>query len=937
MAAMTAASAAVRPVDEAPASTASAPALFVAPEPVASPAEREVRILARAREQITAFLARAADGPGRCLVVLGSAGSGKTTLVEEAIAQLDLVDVVRLEGLASERELPLAGLHQLCGRLAVHVDRLPAPQRDALEVALGRRPGEIDRFLVAVAVLGLLTRAAGERPVVCFVDDADCLDDPTLEALAFIAHRLSAARVSLLFTVRTRVAQLHGLDELALHSLPPDEARAFVTAAYPGRLPAWTRARIVAEARGNPAALLALGAEVAADDGAGGFSRASSAGETIDHDPGQCGLDRLDAEMRRVLLVAAAQVDGDPVRFWDALQGLGIDGQVAHEAATRGLLEFGTCITFPDLQLRGIVYRAAPASSLRQVHQALADVCDASSERSLRAWHLGQTTLAPDDSIADALEDAVQDARTQAGRIGAAALLARATMLTRDPARRARRALAAAHLAHEGGAIDTAGRLLELADGSVLDERDCARSVHLRSELAWATGDPGAVAAMLESAGALSSIDPQLGADAHVAALEATLRAGALGPAGAPRTAGEAMPRSAPTELDAADLLGAGLATLEANGFGAAAPRLRRAVEASRWSDDPHVCAVASRVAEMTWDVEAAHDLLAARIDTARERGALRDLTDVLDELGALHAHAGDLQCATCVVEAATAFGARAATAPPVLAAMVVAAWRGQEERAAELIETSRHLAVERGRGELLAGADYAGAVLANGLGRYETVLAGLPNDRTGDGPWASWLLPELIEAAARAGESVLARTLVDRLLVRTHDSPTAWARGVEARARALVADHSVAEQLHQDAIRHLGATRLVAQRARAHLLYGEWLRRCRRRLDARAQLRIAHDLFASFGADAFATRASRELRATGERARRRTVDTAVDLTPREEEIANLARDGESNPQIAGRLFISTRTVEYHLHKVFTKLGISSRAQLAWSLDPAAR
>jgi DNA-binding CsgD family transcriptional regulator len=880
-------------------------------------------------------LTELADSRGQCAVVVGPPGSGKTTLIEEGLARLEGVDIIRIRAFAAEQDLPLAAVHQLCGALADQAERLPDPQRAALDVALGRRAGAIDRFLVSLAVLGLLTGAAEARPVVCFVDDVERLDEASVDVFAFVAHRLSGEGVSVVFAAATGVRSLQGLPEITLRPLSPDEAQRLVTTAYPGRLAGWAQARVVAEGGGNPATLLALAAEVATDESAGGFAAAPTM-EELGRARARVDIERLDPQVRIVLLVAAAQVDRDPGRFRDAVARLGIGPEAVDEAATRRLLDFGPRITFTDRHVRFAAYRTASVAEQRRVHQALADLC-VDDDRALRAWHLGQTALETDDAIANTLDDAVEDARAYGGVLAASAFLERAAWLTGDATLRARRLLRAAELKYEVGASEAALRLLNPADRERLDERSRVRHRYLVARLAWDNGD-GTLQELLDAARALGVVDPRCGWRPHLGALAATLQAGRLAPAGSLAEAGSELRMVASSRADdAVGALGGALATLDCEGLPTAGPALRDAVAACRGVDDPEVCAIAGRVAAELWDTEVVDAFQSRRIGAARDRGALRDLAWSLDELGALHAQRGELDRARELVDEAVALAARACTEPVLFGPMVIAAWRGDEARAAEMAEISRSLASARGHGELLAQAEYATAVLANGLGRYDQVLACAPHRRADAEPRTSWVLPELVEAATRAGESHLARAHVEQLLERTAGSTGAWAAGMRARSLALVAEEAQAERLYQDAIRHLGATRFVAQRARAHLLYGEWLRRGRRRVDARAQLRIADDLLSSIGATAFATRASRELLATGERARRRTVDTATDLTPREEEIARLAREGESNPQIASRLFISTRTVEYHLRKVFTKLGIASRAELAWSFEPEAR
>jgi DNA-binding CsgD family transcriptional regulator len=312
----------------------------------------------------------------------------------------------------------------------------------------------------------------------------------------------------------------------------------------------------------------------------------------------------------------------------------------------------------------------------------------------------------------------------------------------------------------------------------------------------------------------------------------------------------------------------------------------------------------------------------------------LADLPVALDYLAAIQVQAGEFAPAARLIEDAAAISEMMGRDRLGFGALVLTAWRGSEADAADVLAAHRRDALARNDGRHAAHAEYAAAVLFNGLGRYRDALDAVRPALEREELLSSWVLPELVEAAARNGDAELARASAEQLTQRTRVAGTELARGIESRSRALVAKGPAAEALYRDAIARLGGRRDSAHRARAQLLYGEWLRRERRRLDARQQLRAAHGLFSAMGAGAFAARAHRELVATGERARKRSVETDRDLTPQEAEIARLARDGASNPQIGGKLFISARTVEYHLHKVFTKLAIGSRVQLASALAP---
>jgi DNA-binding CsgD family transcriptional regulator len=329
------------------------------------------------------------------------------------------------------------------------------------------------------------------------------------------------------------------------------------------------------------------------------------------------------------------------------------------------------------------------------------------------------------------------------------------------------------------------------------------------------------------------------------------------------------------------------------------------------------------------WDDEAWRAISTRAVRLAREAGALTTLPVVLPFLAGLHLHAGEFAAASALIEEADTITAATGNTGLMYAALVLVAWRGAEAEALELIEAEVENATARGEGRVLALAGYATGVLYNGLGRYEQALDSLQRGSEDDDQgFVGWSLAELVEAAARCGEPEIGAAALHRLEERTRAAGTDWALGVLARSRALVSEGDAADALYREAVERLEHTRVAIHLARARLVYGEWLRRENRRVDARGQLRAAHESFSRFGAEAFAERARRELLATGETARKRTAETRDVLTPQEAQIARLARDGLSNPDIGAQLFISPRTVQYHLGKVFTKLDITSRNQL---------
>jgi DNA-binding CsgD family transcriptional regulator len=910
-----------------------------APGGHACPASQPAVILTRERAALEDALQASRDGRGGALVVRGAAGLGTTTLLEHAIVSAAGFEVASVGGVESEQHLSYAGLHRLCVTMLDGVDQLPDPQRDALAAAFGVQSGAIDPFLVGLAVLRLLTEVSAQEPVLCVVDDAQWLDAASMQVLAFVARRITSEPVALMFGTKDPIEDLEGLPELVLRGLPNAEAHALLASVLRGPLCAPVRERIVNESQGNLRALVALTQSSTPAQLAGGFGLPAAMPTT---DPLATTLrSRLEAlapPTRSLLLIAAAEPEGDPARFWRAAARLGIDPDAADDAVGLGLLEFGTRLTFLQPEMRSVVYHDAPFGERRRVHQALAEATEPDDDPEVRAWHRGHATLAADEDVADALERAAENAQVRGGFAAAAAFLERSALLTPQPDRRARRALLAARAKYEAGSLEAASELLTLADDGSLEELERARLERLRAELSFALRrDSEAPPMLLDAAKALEQLDVQLARDTYLQTLEATLLAGRLGaPHGLVEaaTSGRAAPLA--TVPCASDLLLDGLARLFTDGYCAAVPTMQQAVQAFRSQDDPRWLGLACRVAAEVWDADALVDLASRWIHLNRECGALTQLPAALDYVAGLHVQAGNFASAARLIEDADAISAATGFDRVRQSPLVLAAWQGDELHTVELIEAGRRDARARGDGRLLTHTECVTALLYNGLGRYHDAFDALEQAYEREELFSCWILPEFIEAAARSDQGALALSAAEHLVQRTESSGTELALGFQARSLALVTDGPPAEKLYRQAIERLGRTPAAAHLARAHLLYGEWLRRERRRVDAREQLRVAHDLFSTMGATAFAARAHRELLATGERARKRTVETACDLTPQEAEIARLAGEGNSNPQIAATLFISARTVEYHLHKVFTKLDISSRTQLADALDTGA-
>jgi DNA-binding CsgD family transcriptional regulator len=895
------------------------------------------------RREECAVLDRLLDGArgGRssALVLEGEAGVGKTALVDYAIASASDLRVLRAVGVESEMELAFAALHQLCAPVLDRLDRLPVPQRDALLTTFGLRAGAVpDRFLVGLAVLSLLSEVADGRPLLCVVDDAQWLDRASAQCVAFVARRLLAESVLMLFAVREQTDLLTGLPGLVVGGLRGADARSLLVSVIPGRLDEGVADELLAETRGNPLALLELPPGLSAAQLAGGFAvpgALSLSGRLEESFVKR--LDALPAETQRLLLVAAAEPLGDPALLGRAAERLGITGAALEPAQSAGLIEINCRVRFRHPLVRSAIYGAATLNERRQVHRALGEATDAQVDPDRRAWHLAEAVAGPDEDVAAELQRAAGRAQARGGLAAAAAFRERSALLTSDPDRRAQRMLAAADAKRDAGALDAALGLLVEAEAGPLDEFGRAHAELLGGRIALEQHRGDDAGRLLASAARrLEPLDPELARETYLETLggamvgDLEVLGGARAVAEAARAArpGPAPPRAAGVLLDA-------FATRVTDGYAAAVPALARGLELLLVSDVTnedvgHSLSLASNrasaiVALELWDVEAFHLLASRQVQLARDTGALVHLRFALSVLARSQLLAGEVTAASSTLDEAHVIAEASGNLPLVNAPMILAAWRGQEERASELIQaTAKEAAARRWTSNA-----YARAVLYNGLGRHDTARdaarEAFQHDLVGHGPL---LVPELAEAASRTGDVALLESALEWLSGRARAVSSEWLLGIEARVGALLSEGEAAERLYSDSIVHLFGNRVRLDRARTHLLYGEWLRRERRRIDAREQLRTALAMFTSMGTEAFATRAERELLATGERVRTRTVETRDELTPQEAQIARLASEGLSNPDIGARLFISPHTVAYHLRKVFSKLGITSRNQL---------
>ncbi|GLZ48854.1 LuxR family transcriptional regulator [Actinomycetospora sp. NBRC 106375] len=909
----------------------------------------ELRGRRRERDHLDRLLAGVRAGQSGVLVLRGAPGMGKTALLDHLCRHASGCRVARVAGVESEMELPFAGLHQLCAPFLDGLTRLPEPQADALGVAFGLRTGDTpDRLLVGLAVLTLLSEVAAERPLICVVDDAQWLDRASAEVLAFVARRLAAEAVLLLVAMREPSDEqyLASSPALILEGLRDDDARALLASVLTGPLDERVRERIVAEARGNPLALVELPRRVTFDELAGGFGLSGSHGVAGRIEEGfRRSVEPLSPDVRSLLLIAAAEPLGDPLLLWRAAERLGLAVSTADSPETDGLLTIGERVTFRHPLVRSAVYRAADAAERRAVHLALAEVTDRDAAPDRRAWHLAAATVGHDDDIATELERSAERARTRGGLAAAAAFLQRSSALTSDPERRAERALIAAEVSVQAGAFEATVELLATAEAGPLDELARARSGVLRAQATYLRGRGGDGPAMLlRAAGTLEPLHPRLALETYLDAWGAALYAGPLAhevslsqisrqALAAPRTASSPRP---------ADLLLEGFSLAVTAGRRAAAPVLARAVagfdsseatvdEVLRWGW------LATAAAVMVWDYDRCLAITAHEVAVARGTGALSVLASGTNVLAQAVALGGDLRRAASLAAEAGAVTEATGTRHAPYGALLVAGMRGREAEAVPLIEGTVREATAGGQGIAVQYARWSQAILGNGLGRYDEALVAA-QDASEDTPElfvSTWCVSELVEAAVRCGRPDRAHDGLERLVEATEASGSDWALGMQARSRALLGAGREAESLYQEAVARLSRTGVRPELARTHLLHGEWLRREGRRADARAPLRTAHEMLGAIGMHAFADRARHELAAVGEKVSRPDVQPSDTLSAQEAEIARLAGAGHSNPEIGAHLLLSPRTVEWHLRKVFTKLGVTGRKELPAALGPA--
>ncbi|MGH3246438.1 MAG: LuxR C-terminal-related transcriptional regulator [Trebonia sp.] len=893
------------------------------------------------RDRVDRVIAAARQGLSGVLVLRGEPGIGKTALLDYAVGVAADMEIARIEAVESEMELGFAGLHQLLLPYLGAAGTLPAPQRDALNGAFGLHAhGPPDRFLVALATLTLLSHAASKRGLLCVVDDAQWLDRESAAAVAFVARRLHADAIAVLIGVRELSDEtgFTGLPAIQLPGLPPPEARELLGAGIAG-LDEEVGTRIVAQTRGNPLALIEVAGELTPGQLAGEepLPELLPAGRQL-----QSRFLRQARELppaaQTLLLTAAADPTGDPALLWRAGRDLGFAPDSAAPAQAKDLLDIGSVIRFRHPLVRSAVYHSAAPIDRRRVHKALAAATDPGRDPDRRAWHRSESAAEPDEEVAAGLERAAGRAATRGGWAASAGFLTRAASLSPDPAERARRLLAAASAEAIAGFPRKAQQLLGTSLDRPADPLQDGLAKRTQGAIYHALRRPAEAAAVLLAAGAdLAALDVRLARGALLDALAAARISGPLALTGATDTEIAKAARSLP--LPAADVATIGDLLLDADAALAlddrqTAARLAKRAITALGQDQ-------SESAEMLGWLEAACRLAGALGDSAalralsgrlerqaRRQGAPSSLATGLLYTGTAELLDGSLDGALALYTERAAIDAVHGD-DYCSGELVVMAWRGRDGETRTQAAVFAAAARADGQGWKLSWIEYALCVLELGLGHYQEALASAPSAFE-ENPWLSaFAFPDYIEAAVRSGNDAPAGEALARMSGRIPADAPPQAIGLLARSRALLAADQDAEALYIEALGHLGQSPGTVHLARTQLLYGEWLRRRKRRTEAREHLRAAYATFENMGAVGFAERARLELVATGETARKRSPETRNDLTPQETQIALLASRGATNPEIASQLFISPYTVDYHLRKVFRKLDLTSRRQLA--------
>ena len=893
---------------------------------------------------LSTFLDDLRAGSGGALVLRGHAGTGKTALLRELADTAAQAGMRLAQAVGTEAEIAFdyAGLHQTLAPFLGGMKDLPDPQRAALETAFGLAAGQAPgRYAVGLATLMLLTDVAERQPVLCVVDDAQWLDRVSQDVLAFVARRLLVDRVGLVFALREgeeHAPALSGFSELEVRALGPEAGRELLEFAAGGRVAGPLARRVLSEAAGHPLTLIELGGELregrAIPDAVPGLPM--RVGERLE----RLYLDRvrdLTPAAQTLLLVAAAERLGNPEQVRRATEMLGFDPEVAMLPEVRRTLSLSPRVTFSHPLMRAAAYWGASPSERRRVHAALAKVTDPSTDPDRQAWHVAQATDGSDEAVARELEASADRARRRGGWESEQTFLRRAAELTPDPARAAARRLAAAEAGLVAGDLAGAAALAGQAVPHLADPLALARARRVQGIFLQAEGSVAEAArTLVDAAREMGPVDPRLARDTlfeafSVAQLEGWAKAAEV--------------VSAVRELPAhaaespGDRLLEGFADVGDGRTAAGYTELRegvRALAAARGCQETGVPRLVAWLyaSGLVFEHSTWTDLERFWIPAFRDRGAIAALVPALYSLAYDHLRAGRLNAA----EAALAEGRDLAEATGDQG------WGPSFDQADVWLLGLRGASVEaRALADRLLGESIPGvwrdtvhlavAELELGVGRYEAALDAAIEARA---LWSLLTPEDVVEAAMRCGRPEIARAAIEDFSPLAEAAGTPWALGLAARCQALLkGDDPTADDDYQNSIDYLQRTPVALAVARTRLVYGEWLRRQRRRRDARDQLGIALESFEQMHAHGFADRARVELAATGEHRRRQVDPAGAGLTPQELQIAQLASGGATNRDIATRLFLSAATVEYHLRSVYQKLGINRRVLLAQALIDA--
>ena len=896
-------------------------------------------------EAIDGLLAAARDGLSGLLLLTGEPGIGKTRLLEYAAADAADLHVIRLAGVESEIRLGFGALHRLLRPFLDRILGLPVPQRDALSAAFGLiGSAPPDRYLVGLATLNVLASVAAEKPVLCLVDDVHWLDRESAEALAFTARRLHADSLAFILAARGEASDqsvFASLGTLPLGGLAAQEAKALLASRVAGYLDAAVAEQIVAGTGGNPLALTEITARLSPEQLAG-----------VAPLPARLPVSRMfDLHFRAViaalppdtrtllLLIAAAPADDAPL-IWRAAGWLGLSARAAQPAAERGIVTRDAQPSFRHPLIRSAVYADADPARRRRVHAALAAAYDSVGDAEWSAWHRAEAAAGTDEQIAAELQAAAEHARARGGFSEQALFLSRAADLTPAPGRRAERRLAAADAHVICGDPAAAEILLDLAAADLDGRVARARALRTRAVLEMFHVRVANVPAMLmEAVAELGDLDRRMTWDLLFEAMHAAM----MGREHVRETTLCEVAKATATawhDPDApawsGDLVMAGLARRVAEGHAQGAPVLRAALAKLRGATELQelgipLSVLISFATDEVWDIEARRELTERLAAVDRSQGALYALSMTLLVAAQAEITAGRFaEAETCYAEADEFFAAIGFPADGAVNRAHLFAWSGREDELRGALTGIASLAEAFGQGHMDKMGLHALSILDLGLGRYQSALDHALTVFRDDPPsTGNLVLPVIVEAGVRTGEREAAAAALTRMTERAHAAATPWALGLLARCEALMCADEQAEAGYRESVSRLSRVPVDLDLAHSRLLFGEWLRRGKRRAESRAQLRAAHQVFESCGAVPFAERARTELLATGAQVRKRALPAGTELTAQERHVAVLAASGHTNAEIAERLFITVSTVEFHLNKVFRKLAISSRRQIA--------